>query len=113
MKTYYVYDTSALLENINNLFISDQNIIIPSIVLEELDALKRKSVKNVNKVISLLNKNKDKYIVYIYKTKMGEEIIKLGISELTPDMKILASAISFNQNNLPNHTIFVTNDINL
>lgn len=114
MNNYYVYDTSALLESIDILFKEDKNIIIPSTVLEELDKIKdQKNNLQVHKLIHLLKEHKHEYEIYIYNSKMNEEIFNLGIDVITPDMKILAVAITYDKKVHPDETIFVTNDINL
>jgi len=66
---YHFYDTSALLERSKDLFCHEENIVISSITLEELDGLKTKSSK-ARRVIRLLEQNKYDYEVLFYNDAM-------------------------------------------
>lgn len=122
MKTYNFYDTSSLILRAENLFEDpDENIVISSITLQELENLKTSYSRDlefktkVRKLIRLLDENPEAYEVYIYFPEMLE--MKSGIPlsefELNNDIKILATALHYDCNIHPDDTVFYTNDLAL
>ena len=122
MKTYNFYDTSSLILRAENLFEDpNENIVISSITLQELENLKTSYSRDlefktkVRKLIRLLDENPEAYEVYIYFPEMLE--MKSGIPlsefELNNDIKILATALHYDCNIHPDETIFYTNDLAL
>ena len=111
------YDTCSLLLKVDNLF--DEEFVISSITLEELEHIKTSSHKDADikhqarKLIHQLAYNADKYRVWIYKDHMANHLLPLGFSELNPDLKILATAIDFDKKIMPDDVIFVSNDLSL
>ena len=116
MKTYNFYDTSSLLMRVDNLFEQDENIVISSITLNELEEIKTDGRKDsdikyaARKLLHLLDTHPDKYEVHIFKLDMLEAVSEFSVSN---DMKILATAIDYDRMIHPDETIFITNDLAL
>ena len=116
--TYKFYDTSSLLLRADNLFNnSDEQIIISTITLKELEEIKTNARKNedikyqARKLTALLSQNTDKYIVWIYNDFMlTDDLAKFGSAN---DIKILATAVNYDKACHPDEVIFVTNDLAL
>lgn len=116
---YNFYDTCSLLTKGTLLEDKNEQIIISSITLDELENIKTSANKDANikytarQLLRTLNDNPDLYQVIIYKEKMIKPIQKYDLS-ITNDMKILATALSYNKQN-KNHPIdnFITNDLTL
>ena len=116
--TYKFYDTSSLLLQADNLFNdSDEQIIISTITLKELEEIKTNARKNedikyqARKLTALLSQNTDKYIVWIYNDFMlTDDLAKFGSAN---DIKILATAVDYDKECHPDEVIFVTNDLAL
>jgi predicted ribonuclease YlaK len=72
MKNYYVFDTSSLILEAYTLFEDYSNIVIPSVCLTELEYIKTSADKDpevkqaVRFLLELLEKNSDKYEIYIF-----------------------------------------------
>lgn len=117
MINYNFYDTSSLLLKANDLFEEEENIVISSITLEELEGIKISSHKdeeikaNARRVLQLLDKYPQKYQVVIYRDNMFFPVQEKGFSQ-SNDTKILASAIDFEIYH-PDEVIFITNDLSL
>ena len=117
--TYNFYDTCSLLTKGTLLEDKNEQIIISSITLDELENIKTSANKDANikytarQLLRTLNDNPDLCQVIIYKEKMIKPIQKYDLS-ITNDMKILATALSYNKQN-KNHPIdnFITNDLTL
>lgn len=120
MVTFKFYDTSSLLILRDTLF--DENKYsrfgISSVTLKELESIKVSTDKDseikyaARKLLSALNENFDKFDLILYKPEMLKPIKEKGL-EISNDMKILASAIFYDNEFHPDETIFVTNDMNL
>lgn len=112
------YDTNALLKRAGNLFEKEENIIISSVTLTELENIKTSSHKDVNikysarKLTHLLADNPNKYQVWIFKEKMLEPIVEMGL-EVNNDTKILACAIDCDKHAYLDRVDFYTNDLSL
>lgn len=114
------YDTSSLLL-IKDIFKQkkpEDNIMISSITLKELEHIKTSANKDANvkyqarQLLHLLNNNLDKFSCLIYTSELEQYIKALNL-ELTNDSKILATAIKCYEDN-PNQSFeFITNDLSL
>lgn len=109
------YDTSSLLEQVQNPFQEEDELIhISSITLEELENIKTAANKDfeikyrANQLVKLLDKNEDKYICHIFTTDLLD-IITANALNANNDAKILATAIEA-QKQYPD-LIFITNDM--
>lgn len=109
------YDTNAILKLQNKVF--EDKFIISSVTLSELEHIKVSRNKdeetkyNARKILHLLDENRDKYDVVVYTVAMEHYINEKQV-EVTPDAKIIASAV-FSQGLLPqdNELVFITSDI--
>lgn len=110
------YDTCSLLLGLDDIF--DEPFIISSITLKELEDIKTSSHKDISqkyqvrKALKLLKDNQDKYTVYIFTTDMLRPIDEQNLP-ITNDMRILATAISYDKMVRPDEVIFVTSDMSL
>ena len=117
-KTYNFYDTSSLLLRAEDDSLFDENLVISTITLTELENIKTSRYKNeciqntAKKLIKKLNSNIDKYEVVIFKEKFLNDIKELSLPD-TPDTRILACAKFCNDNMHPDETNFITNDLSL
>lgn len=115
---YHFYDTSALLEKSKYLD-NNENIVISTTVLEELENLKESKSKDdtikqqARRVIHYIYENPTKIKVVCFKDEMMTPIVNKGLSTITPDLKILAAAIWFDTNEAPDDVSFYTNDLSL
>lgn len=109
------YDTSSLLLKADSLFDTEEEIIISSITLKELERIKTDSRKDENikyaarQLLTLLDNNPDKYKCQIYRTHDADEIINSFDLDLTDDIRILASAVAY-QLETQSQVMFITND---
>lgn len=116
MIDYRFYDTSSLLLRANNLFDTEEKIAISSITLEELENIKTSATKDADvkyaarKLVHMLNEHTGEYDIHIFKESMLKPIIDKDLS-INNDMKILATAIDYDNNIHPDEVIFVTNDL--
>lgn len=119
MTTFNFYDTSSLLLRANNLFEDDnENIVISSITLKELENIKTSGNKDADvkysarKLLHVLDENKNKYDCIIFKEDMMQPIIEHNLP-INDDMRILACAIYYDHIYHPDETVFITNDLSL
>lgn len=118
MKTYKFYDTSSLLLKADKLFEEEENIVISSITLNELENIKTSQNKDpdvkyaARKLLNLLAQHPDAYEVHIFNMNMLKPVTDNGLS-ITDDTKILATAIDYDIDRHPDETVFVTNDLAL
>jgi predicted ribonuclease YlaK len=116
--SFNFYDTSSLLLLVDTLFEKEENIIISSITLEELENIKTSNNKDADiklaarKLLHKLNNNTDKYYIHIFTMDMLIPITARGLS-ISNDTKILACAIDYDTKVHPDETVFVTNDLAL
>ena len=121
MNEYNFYDTSSLLLRANDLFDYEENVVISSITLEELENIKSSYHKEIEqrqmaqKILKRLNDNQDKFEIQIFKPEMLDNSTPISFRhwEITNDIKILASAIAYDCFRHPDETIFITNDLAL
>ena len=110
------YDTSSLLLKANTLFDEDEYFAISSITLEELENIKTSLSRDpdikyaARKLLHCLDEHKGSYDIHIFKESMLSPIKEKDLS-ISNDMKILATAINYNQE--IDKIIFVTNDLSL
>ena len=119
MKIFKFYDTCSLLIKADSLFKDEQDtIVISSISLEELENIKTSGSKDedtkmrARHLLRVLDENPDKYEIWIFKEPMLKPIEEKGFS-ISNDMRILATAIDYDNTRHPDETIFVTNDLSL
>lgn len=116
--TFKCYDTCSLLMYAEHLFAEEDEsiIIIPSIVLEELENIKTSSNKDIDvkvsarKVLQKLNQNYGKYKLILFQEHMLTELLDGGFSP-SNDLKIISCAIDFERNHSEDKLIFITNDL--
>lgn len=110
------YDTNSLLIKMDDLF--TQHFAISSISLTELEEIKIATNKDIDikssaqRLLRLLANNSDKYDVHIFKETMMAPISSKHLP-YNNDMRILATAIDYDNTVHPDDTIFVTNDLAL
>ena len=110
------YDTSSLLLRANNLFDDEEFFAISSITLEELENIKSSVTRDpeikytARKLLHSLDENRDKYDTHIFTEDMLDPIREKDLS-ISNDMKILATAIDYNNRIKTDEVIFVTNDL--
>ncbi len=106
------YDTNALLKLQEDVF--DENFIISSITLEELEKIKTSGNKSeevkfkARNIVRLLKAYENSYEVVCYDVEV-EKLINNVFLEVTPDTKICACAKYYSEN--IGNIIFVTDDI--
>lgn len=117
MTTYNFYDTSSLLLRANNLFNNlEENIVISSVTLMELENIKTSRFKSeevkfqARQITHLLEQNPDKYICHQFRLPMLDRFKDFDI---TDDIKILACAIDYDFTQHPDEVVFITNDLAL
>lgn len=122
------YDTCSLILDVDHLFEDEGlfKIAISSITLMELERIKSKEtnlskLKDVRKLIHILEANRDKYEVIIFTENMIQDFIyhldrpaneQIHIP-INDDIKILATALYYDKTYDPDETYFVTNDLSL
>ena len=120
MNEYHFYDTSSLLMRASNLFDIEENIIISTITLQELENIKSSNDKEPAVKMAarhILNKLRDHPKAYQVLVYSDEEEILAPIRKMrlpiNNDTRILGSAIYYDKNIHPDETIFYTNDLSL
>ena len=110
------YDTCSLLLKANNLFEKEEEqFVISSITLEELENIKISSSRDADikysarQLLRLLDDHIDEYKIHIFTEDMLEPIKEKNLT-ITNDMKILATAVNYSKKYDIN---FVTNDLAL
>lgn len=117
MKIFKFYDTCSLLIKADSLFKDEQDtIVISSISLEELENIKTSGSKDedtkmrARRLLRVLDENPDKYEIWIFKEPMLKPIEEKGFS-ISNDMRILATAVDYDNTQHPDETVFITNDL--
>ena len=119
MIDYKFYDTCSLLLKVDTLFKDEEKIAISSITLQELEDIKTSNSKDVDikyaarRLLHVLDEHRGCYDIHIFRNEMMAPIIEKGLPTQSNDMKILATAIDYDNNIHPDETIFVTNDLAL
>ena len=112
------YDTSSLLLKANTLFDNNEYFVISSITLEELENIKVSLSRDpdikyaARKLLHCLDEHKGEYDIHIFKENMLLPIKEKNLS-ISNDMKILATAIDYDNTVRTDEVIFVTNDLSL
>lgn len=110
------YDTNAMLLKMDELF--EEHFAISSISLSELEKIKTSAGKDPNtkysarRLLHLLDSNRGRYDVHIFNNDMLKAIAAKALP-FTDDMRILATAIDYDNTCHPDDTVFVTNDLAL
>ena len=118
MRNYYVFDTSSLILEAYTLFEDYEYVIIPSVCLTELENIKTSADKDpevkqaVRFLLDLLERNPEKYDIHIFKNTMLKPAKEKDL-EINNDIKILMTAVDYDNTQHPDETIFVTNDLSL
>ena len=120
MNEYHFYDTSSLLMRASNLFDIEENIVISTITLKELENIKSSNDKEpsvraaARQVLHKLHDHPKAYEVMIENNQqeMLEPIHQMMLP-INNDTKILGSAIYYDKYYHPDETIFITNDLAL
>lgn len=113
-----IYDTSSLLIKAEEVFDTDNKIIITNITLKELENIKTSANKDqsikytARQLLHKLDENSNKYTTIIYKP-IFEEWLHAHDIELNNDGKILATAYDYLQHHQTEKCIFYTNDLAL
>lgn len=116
MNKYKFYDTSSLLLLSNEEF--EENFMISSITLNELESIKTSYSKDYNTkitarhVLHKLFENQGKYQVIIYQPNFLDLLNEYNF-EINNDIRILASALWADKNIAPDDITFITNDLAL
>ena len=119
MIDYKFYDTCSLLLKVDTLFKDEEKIAISSITLQELEDIKTSNSKDIDikyaarRLLHVLDEHRGCYDIHIFRNEMMAPIIEKGLPTQSNDMKILATAIDYDNNIHPDETIFVTNDLAL
>lgn len=109
------YDTSSLLLKGNKIKKED-NVVISSITLQELENIKTSMNKSpevkyqARVLLRFLEEYPDYVEVIIFNEKMLEPIIEKSLT-ITDDMRILATAFWYDYNIHPDDVNFITNDL--
>ena len=127
-KKFYVIDTSVYITDFNSIFsYSNNDIIVPLIVLEELDKLKKRPNGvgvNARSIIRILDslRNKGQFQKGI-RLRKGAGLISTKAPDLNelpngydpevPDHQIIATALTVKRENPEKKVIVISNDINL
>jgi len=127
-KKFYVIDTSVYLTDSSSIYSYGNNdIIVPLIVLEELDKLKKRPNGvgiNARNIIRILDSLRDKGqfqkgirirkgagLIYTKAPDLGE--LPIGYDPEVPDHQIIATALTIQKEHPNKKVIVVSNDINL
>lgn len=127
-KKFYVLDTSVYLTDSSSIYSYGKNdIIVPLIVLEELDKLKKRPNGvgiNARSIIRILDSLRDKGqfqkgirirkglgLIFTVAADLAE--LPIGYDPEIPDHQIIATALTVKKENPNKKVIVVSNDINL
>ena len=104
MNEYHFYDTSSLLMRAGNLFTTEENIVISTITLQELEHIKSSADKDpairaaTRQILRLLREHPKAYEVMIYNSEDEVlEPIRRNKLPINNDTRILASAIFYDK----------------
>ena len=104
MIDYKFYDTCSLLLKVDTLFKDEEKIAISSITLQELEDIKTSNLKDVDikyaarRLLHVLDEHRGCYDIHIFRNEMMAPIIEKGLPTQSNDMKILATAIDYDNN---------------
>ena len=116
---YKFYDTCSLLTQANHLFNTDEyKIVISSVTLQELEAIKTSAHKDpeikfaARQLLRILDEHIEDYDVHIFTNDMLAPLEEKNFL-VNDDLRILATAIDYDTKVHPDETVFVTNDLAL
>ena len=130
-KKTFVLDTNVLLHDFRSLYnFCDNDVVIPIVVLEELDKCKKgndiinlqarefmreldKLTENNEDIINGVSLGQGRGNLFVLPGKTFSQSMKLSFSEPIPDHKIIATAIWIKETFPEKHVIMVSQDINL
>ena len=113
-----IYDTSSLLIKAEELFNTNDKIVITNISLKELENIKTSTNKDSNikyiarQLLHQFDENPNRYTCIIYKSTFEKWLQESSI-EINNDGKILATAYDYLQSHQNEECIFCTNDLAL
>lgn len=116
MIDYKFYDTSSLLKLVQNNSIPKEKIYLSSITLKELEHIKNSDKKSLDvkfaarTLANLIWEKPELFEVLFYKEYMIQPIISASLP-IDDDMRILATAIDFDNKHHPDEVIFYSDDI--
>ena len=116
MIDYKFYDTSSLLKLVQNNAIPEERIYLSSITLKELENIKNSDKKSLDvkfaarTLANLIWERPQIFQVLFYKEYMIQPIVEAGLP-ISDDMRILATAIDFDNNYHPDEILFYSDDI--
>lgn len=111
------YDTCSLLLKAGNLFEQEENIILSSITLEELENIKTSTNRDpdvkyaARKLLHDLDEHPDAYEIVIYKDEYFQNYIAPKGISMTNDAKIIACGLEYARLNPQSEIVFMTNDL--
>ncbi len=118
MNEYHFYDTSSLLKRASNLFDIEENIVISTTTLKELELIKTSNdkapsvVAAARQVLDRLDQHPKGYETVVETADMLEPI-KMKQLQINNDTKILGAAIYYDTHIHPDETYFYSNDKSL
>ena len=116
--TYNFYDTCSLLLKASSLFDEEENIVISSVTLQELEEIKTNRNKSpdvkfaARRLLATMDEHPGAYEVVIFKETMLEPFREQAL-EINNDIRILACAYWFDNTQHPDCVTFITNDLAL
>ena len=116
MKKFKFYDTCSILLKADFLFQDEENIVISSVTLEELENIKTSATKSLDvkaaarAVTRQLEAHSGAFEIEVYYQKYEKDILKLDLP-VTNDTKILTCARRFEKRHRGDEVYFVTNDL--
>jgi predicted ribonuclease YlaK len=116
MKKTKFYDTCSLLLDVDNLFQKEENIVISSITLSELENIKTASNKDpdikysARKVVQKLNDHYGEYTIVIYNPDFWNYFENQNVP-VGNDSNILACALAYQIAHSEEDFSFITNDL--
>ena len=111
------YDTCSLLLKAGNLFEQEENIVLSSITLEELENIKTSTNRDpdvkyaARKLLHDLDEHPDTYEIVIYKDEYFQNYIAPKGISMTNDAKIIACGLEYARLNPQSEIVFMTNDL--
>lgn len=117
MMTKNFYDTCSLLLKAGNLFEQEENIVLSSITLEELENIKTSINRDpdvkyaARKLLHDLDEHPDAYEIVIYKDEYFQNYIAPKGISMTNDAKIIACGLEYARLNPQSEIVFMTNDL--
>lgn len=110
-KQVYVFDTCALIDHpdLLSVFSEEDLVVVPTVVIEELDGLKEEPEKSKNARIAIKNINKALNKKKILVEEGSKELILEGLDENVRDNLILSVAMKYRSKS----ATVITNDYNL